>query len=48
MPGVLTVEALAQVGAVAILAKEENRGKLHISEEFRSANLKERLYPEIK
>ena len=45
MPGVLTVEALAQVGAVAILAKEE---KLHISEEFRSANLKERLYPEIK
>ena len=28
MPGVLTVEALAQVGAVAILAKEENRGKI--------------------
>ena len=27
MPGVLTVEALAQVGAVAILSKEENRGK---------------------
>lgn len=28
MPGVLIVEALAQVGAVAILAAEENRGKL--------------------
>ena len=28
MPGVLTVEALAQVGAVAILAKEENKGKI--------------------
>lgn len=27
MPGVLTVEALAQVGAVAILSKEENKGK---------------------
>ncbi|EHL78795.1 MULTISPECIES: 3-hydroxyacyl-ACP dehydratase FabZ [Bacillus] len=28
MPGVLIVEALAQVGAVAVLNKEENRGKL--------------------
>ncbi len=27
MPGVLTVEALAQVGAVAILSEEENKGK---------------------
>ena len=27
MPGVLTVEALAQAGAVAILSKPENRGK---------------------
>ena len=27
MPGVLTVEALAQVGAVAILGMEENKGK---------------------
>lgn len=27
MPGVLTVEALAQAGAVAILSLEENRGK---------------------
>ncbi|MYL62331.1 3-hydroxyacyl-ACP dehydratase FabZ [Bacillus hwajinpoensis] len=28
MPGVLIVEALAQVGAVAMLKKEENQGKL--------------------
>lgn len=27
MPGVLTVEALAQVGAVAILSMEENKGR---------------------
>ena len=28
MPGVLIVEALAQTGAVAILSKEENKGKV--------------------
>jgi 3-hydroxyacyl-[acyl-carrier-protein] dehydratase len=28
MPGVLTVEAIAQCGAVAVLADESNRGKL--------------------
>lgn len=28
MPGVLIVEALAQVGAVAILSKEANKGKI--------------------
>jgi 3-hydroxyacyl-[acyl-carrier-protein] dehydratase len=28
MPGVLIVEALAQVGAVAVLGMDENRGKL--------------------
>ena len=28
MPGVLIVEALAQVGAVAVLMQEENKGKL--------------------
>ncbi|MDD8048340.1 MAG: 3-hydroxyacyl-ACP dehydratase FabZ [Thomasclavelia sp.] len=28
MPGVLIVEALAQVGCIAILSKEENKGKL--------------------
>jgi 3-hydroxyacyl-[acyl-carrier-protein] dehydratase len=28
LPGVIMVEALAQAGAVAVLAEEENRGKL--------------------
>jgi 3-hydroxyacyl-[acyl-carrier-protein] dehydratase len=28
MPGVIMVEALAQAGAVAVLAEDENRGKL--------------------
>ncbi|MFS8631266.1 MAG: 3-hydroxyacyl-ACP dehydratase FabZ [Bacillales bacterium] len=28
MPGVLIIEALAQVGAVAVLSMEENRGRL--------------------
>ena len=28
MPGVIIVEAMAQTGAVAVLASEENRGKL--------------------
>jgi 3-hydroxyacyl-[acyl-carrier-protein] dehydratase len=28
MPGVLTIEAIAQCGAVAVLAAEENRGKI--------------------
>ena len=28
MPGVLTIEALAQTGAVAILSEEENKGKI--------------------
>lgn len=30
MPGVLQIEALAQVGAVSILSKEENKGKLAV------------------
>lgn len=28
MPGVLILEALAQVGAIAVLSKEENKGKI--------------------
>jgi 3-hydroxyacyl-[acyl-carrier-protein] dehydratase len=28
MPGVLTIEAIAQAGAVAVLAAEENAGKI--------------------
>lgn len=30
MPGVLIIEAMAQVGAVAMLAMEENKGKLGV------------------
>ena len=30
MPGVLIIEALAQVGAVAVLSMEENKGKLAV------------------
>ena len=30
MPGVLIVEAMAQAGAVAVLAEEENRGKIAV------------------
>ncbi len=30
MPGVLIVEALAQVGAVALMSLEENKGKLAV------------------
>src|SRR5690625_2995838 len=28
MPGVLIIESLAQVGAIAVLGKEENKGKI--------------------
>ena len=28
MPGVLIIEALAQTGAVALLAEEKNKGKI--------------------
>src|SRR5699024_7056904 len=28
MPGVLIIEALAQVGAIAVLGKEQNKGKI--------------------
>src|SRR5690625_5343792 len=32
MPGVLIIEALAQVGAIAVLGMEENRSEEHTSE----------------
>lgn len=40
MPGVLIVEALAQVGAVAMLIKEENRGRLAFLQALITAALK--------
>ena len=35
MPGVLIVEAMAQTGAVAVLAQEENRGKIALLRRYR-------------
>ena len=45
MPGVLIVEALAQVGAVAILKKEENRGKLAFFAGIDQFRFKEQVRP---
>ena len=45
MPGVLTVEALAQVGAVAILAKEENRGKIAYFGGIQKCKFKGKIVP---
>lgn len=45
MPGVLIVEALAQVGAVAILKKEENRGKLAFFAGIDHFRFKEQVRP---
>ena len=42
MPGVLIVEALAQTGAVAILSKEENKGKIAYFGAINMQNLKRR------
>ena len=39
MPGVLIIEALAQVGAVAILTEEESRGKLALFGGIKNARL---------
>ncbi|MEB1809710.1 MAG: 3-hydroxyacyl-ACP dehydratase FabZ [Bacillaceae bacterium] len=45
MPGVLIIEALAQVGAVAILKKEENRGKLAFFAGIDKCRFKEQVKP---
>ncbi|AIG28668.1 3-hydroxyacyl-[acyl-carrier-protein] dehydratase FabZ [Brevibacillus laterosporus LMG 15441] len=45
MPGVLIVEALAQVGAVAILGKEENKGKLAFFAGIDNFRFKEQVKP---
>ena len=45
MPGVLIVEALAQTGAVAILGKEENRGKTAYFASINSAKFKRKVVP---
>lgn len=45
MPGVLIVEALAQVGAVAILSEEENRGKVANFGGINSAKFRKKVVP---
>ena len=45
MPGVLIVEALAQVGAVAVLSKEENKGKLAFFAGIDEFRFKEQVKP---
>lgn len=45
MPGVLIVEALAQVGAVAILSVPENRGKLALFGGIKNCRFKRQVRP---
>lgn len=45
MPGVLIVEALAQVGAVAILSAEENRGRLAFFAGIDGVRFREQVRP---
>lgn len=45
MPGVLIIEALAQVGAVAILKKEENKGRLAFFAGIDSCRFKGQVKP---
>lgn len=45
MPGVLIVEALAQVGAIAILTQEENKGKIAFFGGIKNARFKKQVIP---
>lgn len=45
MPGVLIIEALAQVGAVAILTEEENKGRLALFGGIKNARFKRQVRP---
>lgn len=45
MPGVLLLEALAQVGAVAILAVPENKGKIALFGGVKNARFKRQVVP---
>ena len=45
MPGVLLIEALAQVGAVAILTEEEYKGKLVFFGGIKNARFKKQVEP---
>lgn len=45
MPGVLIIEALAQVGAVAILSLEANKGKIAYFAGIKSAKFRQKVIP---
>lgn len=45
MPGVLIIEALAQVGAVAILHEEKNRGKIAYFGGIKNARFRKKVVP---
>ena len=45
MPGVLIIEALAQVGAVAVLGMEENKGKIAFLAGVDKARFKRQVRP---
>ncbi len=45
MPGVLIIEALAQVGAVCILSQEEYKGKIAYFGSINSAKFKKKVVP---
>lgn len=45
MPGVLILEAMAQVGAVALLSMPENRGKIVLFGGVRNARFKRKVIP---
>lgn len=45
MPGVLIIEALAQVGAVAILSSEEHKGKIAYFAGIKNAKFRHKVIP---
>ena len=45
MPGVLILEAMAQVGAVAVLTRPEDKGKLVLFGGVKSARFKRKVVP---
>ncbi len=45
MPGVLIIEALAQVGAIAILKKEENKGKIAYFASINNCKFRRKVIP---
>ena len=45
MPGVLIIEALAQTGAVALLAEEKNKGKIAYFGGIKQARFKRQVIP---